>query len=165
MNLNFPFCKREQEYQSHKWNTHSHTRRQNCHKSTGRMPEMVSQINSSSTKMILNDKHTSEPISKMPKWLSVLTKGPQEQTDIRTIWKMQKQNFVLRREKFAQLHTSGLTWSWSSSACPGPFFHSTYEKHKLTTSAEQEGHGEDPWNKWFQELLGMFPPKLPPRAS
>ena len=66
MNLNFPFCKREQEYQSHKWNTHSHTRRQNCHKSTGRMPEMVSKINSSPTKMILNDKHTSEPISKCP---------------------------------------------------------------------------------------------------
>ena len=31
MNLNFSFYKRQQRYQSHKWNTHSHTRRQNCH--------------------------------------------------------------------------------------------------------------------------------------
>ena len=97
MSLNFPFCKREQEYQCHKWNIHSHTRRQDCHKSTGRMTKMVSQINSSPIKMILNDKHTSEPTGKMPKWLSVLTKGPQEQTDIRTIW--QNAKIKLRAQK------------------------------------------------------------------
>ena len=37
MNLNFPFYIRQQEYQPHKWNTHSHTKRQISHKLSPRV--------------------------------------------------------------------------------------------------------------------------------
>ena len=60
-------------------------------------------------------------------------------------------------EKFARVHTDGLTRSWSSSARPDACFHSTKEKRQLAASAEQGGNREDPQNKWFWQLLGTSP--------
>ena len=107
------------------------------------------------------------------------TNGPLWQTDIRTNWQNAQmtqcsqrssvadrhQNQLAKcpnstscsKEKFAQLHTGGLTWSWSSLACPDASFHSTKEKRKLAASAEQGRNREDPWNKWYQQLLGTSP--------
>ena len=67
----------QQEYQSHKWNTHSHTETQICPKSFERMTDAESKKKKkhfSST--FINDKYMAEPISKMPKRHSVLTNDP-----------------------------------------------------------------------------------------
>ena len=44
LNLNFPFYIRQQEYQSYKWNIHSHTK-QICHKPSPRVTGTKSQAN------------------------------------------------------------------------------------------------------------------------
>ena len=87
--------------------------------------------------MVLNIRHTTEPIGKMPN------------------------NMSCSKEKFAQVHTGGLTQSWSLSALPDACFCSTKEKYKLAASAEQGRNREDPQNKWFWQLLGMSP-QIPP---
>ena len=145
LNLNFPFYKRQQRYQSHEWNIHSHTGRQNCHKSAKRMsnkesPATTSQHKGSAasgahhnqqaacpsdtqcSQTVLSGRHTSQPIGKMP-----------------------KQRFGLG----------------ASSACPGVCFYTTREKHSwqpVPSRGETEG---DPWNKWFWQLLRTSPqPRL-----
>ena len=44
LTLNFPFHKKQKWYQSHKWKKHSHSQRQNCHKSYKRIINTESQI-------------------------------------------------------------------------------------------------------------------------
>ena len=160
MNLNFPFYKRQQEYQSHKWNTHSHTRRQNCHKSCERITNMESQTNTSPTQTVLKGRKTSEPIGKNAqialhthKWSSMADRHQNQLAKC-------PRSTSCSKEKFARVHTGGLTLSWSSSAHPDACFHSTEEKLKLTTGAEQGRNREDPQNKWFRQLLGTSP-KIP----
>ena len=64
---------------------------------------------------------------------------------------------MLKRE-VCRVHTTGLTWSWSSSARSEASFRSTKEKRTLAASAEQGGNREELRNKWFGQLLVMSPP-------
>ena len=64
MNLNFPFYKRQQEYQSYKWNMPSHTRRQNCHKSSS---GMIDRVPNKHFPNINGPQWQTEPVGKMPK--------------------------------------------------------------------------------------------------
>ena len=64
-----------QQYQSHKWNTHSHIETQICPKSFERMTDAESPKKHFSNTFI-NGKHMAESISKMPKRHSVLTNDP-----------------------------------------------------------------------------------------
>ena len=88
-NLNFPFYKRQQRYQSHKWNIYSHTRKQNCHKSCKRILDMESQTLTQYRWSLMADTLQNQ----LTKWnvthisYSALTNGPQYQTHIRTNWK------------------------------------------------------------------------------
>ena len=95
LNLNFPFYKRQQRYQSHKWNIHSHIGRQNCHESAKRMSNKESPTTTSPhtgsiasdahqnqqaarpsdtqcSQTVLSGRHTSQPIGKTPKQQSLL---------------------------------------------------------------------------------------------
>lgn len=70
--------------------------------------------------------------------------------------KVPKHHFVLKREG-CLVHTAELTQSWRSSAHPEACFSFTKEKLKLAASIEQKRNREDPQNKWFWQLLRIFP--------
>ena len=87
LNLNFPFYKRQQRYQSHKLNIHSHIGRQNCHESAKRMSNKESPTTTSPhTGSIASDAHQNQQASSTPQWHSVLTNSPQWQTHVSTDW-------------------------------------------------------------------------------
>ena len=97
LNLNFPFYKKQQEYQSYKWNTHSHTKWQIYHKSSPRVTGTESQTLTQN------------------KWYS----------NSRTNWQNAQIALALTNGKVAHAHTGRLTWSRSSSAypkCKFPFY-------------------------------------------
>ena len=97
LNLNFPFYKKQQEYQSYKWNTHSHTKWQIYHKSSPRVTGTESQTLTQN------------------KWYS----------NSRTNWQNAQIALALTNGKVAHAHTGRLTRSRSSSAypkCKFPFY-------------------------------------------
>ena len=73
---------------------------------------------------------------------------------------MPKQHFAFKREG-CLVHTAAeLAQSWRSSVHPEACFSFTKENLKLAASVEQRRNRQDPQNKWFWQLLGMFP-KIP----
>ena len=65
-NLGFPFYKKTTGIPLFKWNTNSHTRRQN-YLNPSRWDSYKIQTNTFSTQMVFNRRHTSEPSGKIPK--------------------------------------------------------------------------------------------------
>lgn len=96
---------------------------------------------------VINNIHPSEPIGKMLKWQCSQTvlngRHPSEPTV-----KCSKST-LCSKEKFVQVHTDGLTWVWSLSACPGACFHSTKEMCMFAASAERRRL------LWFLETNGI----------
>lgn len=147
MNLKFPFNKRQQGYQSHKWNTHSHTRRQNCHKSSKKMTCTESKTNTCPTQTVLNARHIPELTGKVSKKQSVLTTGPQMETDICTNW--QNAQMALYAQKCILVHLLGALlgayrWTYlvlelvSSSRCTFPFHHGGAEAGSQYRAREKQ---------------------------
>ena len=125
------------ESTSHIWNAHSHTRRLNCHMSSERITtDQESQINTSLTQMVPQSRRMSEPWAKCPNSSSC------------------------SKEKFAQctpVDLLSLETHYLLLMCVSL---SPRKSIKLAASSKQRGNGEDPRNKWFQQLL-----RMPPKAS
>jgi len=130
------------ESTSHIWNAHSHTRRQNCHMSSERITtDQESQINTSLTQMVPQSRRMSEPWAKCPNSSSC------------------------SKEKFAQctpVDLLSLETHYLLLMCVSL---SPRKSIKLAASSKQRGNGEDPRNKWFQQLLRMPPPKPPSQGQ
>ena len=66
LNLNFPFYLRQQEYQSYKWNTCSHTKWQICHKLSLRVTGLEPETNTSLTQTVLKAIRSQNQLGKCP---------------------------------------------------------------------------------------------------
>lgn len=71
-------------------------------------------------------------------------------------------NSSLSSKEVSRVHTGGLTQPWSLSARPDACFCSSKEERTLAAAAGQGWSGEDPRNKWFQQLLETSPEDLLP---
>ena len=123
--------------------THTHTRRQNCHKPFNKDDLYRVPNKHFPTQMGLDVRYTSEPAGKTPQRPSVFTKGPQWQTHIRTNWQ-NTQIALCTQKKVSWVHTNGLTGSWSSSACPEVSFCSIKEKHSWESVPSRRETGRIP---------------------
>ena len=90
----------------------------------------------------------------------MFTNGPPCGTQVRAKWQKCPNSALCSKEKVVWCTQLLNLQSWRSSVHPEACFSFTKENLKLAASVEQRRNREDPQNKWFWQLLGMFP-KIP----
>ena len=87
----------------------------------------------------------------------MFTNGPPCRTQVRAKWQKCPNSALCSKEKVVWCTQLLNLQSWRSSVHPEACFSFTKENLKLAASVEQRRNREDPQNKWFWQLLWMFP--------